>query len=66
MILTAFAAVPMLLVYAWVQPIVPATQTTAVVLAALLALGAILAVRGKLVGALMLVLAGAGLFRRRR
>jgi hypothetical protein len=60
-VMASFVAVPMLLVYAWVQPIVPATVTTAVVLAAALTLGATLAIRGKLVGALVLVLAGAGL-----
>src|SRR5262249_6331020 len=57
-IIGAFAAVPMLLVYAWLQPIVPATQSTAVALAAVLALGGVLAVRGKLVGALLLVVGG--------
>jgi len=62
MLLTAFAAVPMLLVYAWLQPVVPATQTTAIVLAAVLAAGAALAVRGKLAGALVLVVAGLGMF----
>jgi hypothetical protein len=60
-IIAAFAAGPMLLVYAWLQPIVPETQTTAVVLAAALGLGGVLAVRGKLAGALVLVIAGAGL-----
>jgi hypothetical protein len=59
--IASFVAVPMLLVYAWMQPIVPATQTTAVVLAAGLTLGAVLAVRGKLVGAVILVVAGLGL-----
>lgn len=61
MVITAFAAVPMLLVYAWLQPIVAATQTSAIVLAAALSLGGILAVRGKVIGALLLVLAGTGL-----
>jgi hypothetical protein len=60
-VIASFVAVPMLLVYAWIQPIVPATATTAVVLAAALALGATLALRGKLVGALLLVVSGAGL-----
>jgi len=60
-ILTSFFAVPMLLVYAWVQPIVPATATSAVVLAAALALGGALALRGRLVGALVLCAAGVGL-----
>ena len=57
----SFVAVPMLLVYAWLQPVAPATQTPALVLAAAFAIGAILAVRGKLVGALLLVVAGFGL-----
>ena len=56
-----FVAVPMLLVYAWMQPLVASTKPTALVLAAVLAVGAFLGVRGKLVGALMLVLGGAGL-----
>jgi hypothetical protein len=60
-IITSLAAVPMLLVYAWLQPIVPSTQTSAIVLAAALAVGATAAIRGKLAGALILVLAGAGL-----
>jgi hypothetical protein len=56
-----FVAVPMLLVYAWMQPIVASTKPTALVLAGVLALGAFLGVRGKLAGALLLVLGGAGL-----
>jgi hypothetical protein len=56
-----FVAVPMLLVYAWMQPLVATTKPTALVLAAVLAVGAFLGVRGKLVGALLLVIAGAGL-----
>lgn len=59
--IATFVAVPMLLVYAWMQPLVPATTTTAVVLAAVLTIGAVLGVRGKLVGALLLVVAGLGL-----
>ena len=61
-LIASFAAVPMLLVYAWLQPIVPATQGTALALAAVLAAGGMLAVRGKVIGAVLLVLAGAGLF----
>jgi hypothetical protein len=56
-----FVALPMLLVYAWMQPLVASTKPTALVLAAVLAVGAFLGVRGKLVGALLLVVAGAGL-----
>jgi hypothetical protein len=56
-----FVAVPMLLVYAWMQPLTHSTKPSALVLAAVLAVGAFLGVRGKLVGALLLVLGGAGL-----
>lgn len=59
--IASFVAVPMLLVYAWMQPIAIETRTTALVLAAVLTLGAILAARGKLAGALVLVVAGLGL-----
>jgi hypothetical protein len=59
--IATFVAVPMLFVYAWMQPLAAATRPSAVVLACVLALGAFLAVRGKLVGALLLVLAGVGL-----
>ncbi len=54
-------AVPMLLVYAWIQPLVPATRATAVGLAVALTIGVIAAVRGHLVGALALCLGGLGL-----
>ncbi|HEY1558840.1 MAG TPA: hypothetical protein VGF94_28650, partial [Kofleriaceae bacterium] len=60
-IIAAFVAGLMLLVYAWLQPIAPETRTTAFVLAAALAVGGVLAVRGKLAGALVLVVAGIGL-----
>jgi hypothetical protein len=60
-LVASFVAAPMLLVYAWMQPLAPQTQTSAVVLAAALAVGATLAVRGKLIGALLLVGAGLGL-----
>lgn len=59
--IASFVAVPMLLIYAWMQPLAPQTATTAIVLAAALTIGAVLGVRGKLVGALLLVLAGLGL-----
>jgi len=61
LVISAFAAVPMLLVYAWIQPIVPATQTSALVLAITLTCGGILAIRGKVAGALLLVASGGGL-----
>lgn len=54
-------ALPMLLVYAWTQPVVPATATPALVLAALLTVSEILAVARKLVGALLLCLTGLAL-----
>jgi hypothetical protein len=59
--IASFVAVPMLLIYAWMQPLATKTASTAVVLAAALTIGAVLGVRGKLVGALLLVLAGLGL-----
>jgi hypothetical protein len=59
--IASFVAVPMLLIYAWMQPLATKTAPTAVVLAAALTIGAVLGVRGKLVGALLLVLAGLGL-----
>lgn len=61
MLVTSFAAAPMLLVYAWLQPIVPETRVTAIILTIALAAGAVVTVRGKLVGAFVLVLAGLGL-----
>jgi hypothetical protein len=60
-LIAGFAAIPMLLVYAWLQPIVPATQTTALVLAGGLAIAGVLVVRGWVVGALLLVGCGMGL-----
>lgn len=61
LMMASLMAVPMLLVYAWTQPVVPATRSTALALAALLAVGAIAAVRGRMIGALLLTLGGAGL-----
>lgn len=58
---TSFMAVPMLLVYAWMQPVVPSTVPTAQLLAATLTVGLVLAVRGKAIGALLLGLSGLGL-----
>lgn len=54
-------ALPMLLVYAWTQPVVPQTATAAVVLAGLLAVSEVLAVARKVVGALLLCVTGLGL-----
>jgi hypothetical protein len=54
-------AVPMLLVYAWMQPIVPATVVPAQLVAAVLTLGVAAAARGRVLGALLLVVGGAGL-----
>ena len=60
-VLSQLVAIPMLLVYAWLQPIVPQTRTMALVLAAVLGLGALLTMGRKLLGALCLVLAGPAL-----
>jgi hypothetical protein len=60
-IVGAFVAVPMLLVYAWLQPIVAATRPTALALAAALTIASVFAVRGKLIGALLLVACGLAL-----
>ena len=57
----SLVAIPMLLVYAWVQPLVPATVPTALALAAVLTLGVVVAVRGGVIGALFLCLGGVGL-----
>lgn len=59
--IAAIAAVPMLLVYALAQPIVPATVWSALALAPALAIGAVLVLRQRIAGVLLLGLAGAGL-----
>lgn len=59
--IAAIAAVPMLLVYALAQPIVPATVWSALALAPVLAIGAVLVLRQKIAGVLVLGVAGAGL-----
>ena len=56
-----FAAIPMLLVYAWMQPIAAATAGPAIALAAFLSLSIALAVRRKLIGAIGLVVGGLAL-----
>lgn len=60
-VLAQLVAIPMLLVYAWSQPIVAQTQMPAVVLAAVLAGAALLSMARKLAGAALLVLGGPGL-----
>jgi hypothetical protein len=60
-ILANVVAVCMLLVYAWTQPVVPATALTAQVLAAVLVVAAALAAMRKVVGAVLLVVGGVGL-----
>lgn len=60
-ILAFFAAIPMLLVYAWMQPIVPVTAVTALGLVGFLSLSIALALSQKVLGALGLVLGGLGL-----
>ena len=60
-IVASFAAVSMLLVYAWMQPFVPSTARSAEALAALLGLGAVLTSLRKVAGGLVLGVAGLGL-----
>jgi hypothetical protein len=60
-IVASFAAVSMLLVYAWMQPFVPSTARSAEVLALLLGAGATLMALRKIAGALLLGAGGAGL-----
>ncbi len=60
-ILSHFAAIPMLLVYAWMQPVVEATAPYAVALAALLSVSVILASLRKVVGAVGLTIGGVSL-----
>lgn len=61
-ILANLVAAPMLLVFAWSQPVVPQTVTTALVLAAVLVCGSALAMARKVLGALLLAVGGVGLF----
>jgi hypothetical protein len=61
-ILGNLVAAPMLLVFAWSQPVVPQTVDTALWLAGLLILGTMLAMARKVAGALLLTVAGLGLF----
>ena len=61
MVLTQLVAIPMLVVYALIQPIVPATATAALVLAGVLGASAGLCLARKLVGALGLAIAGPAL-----
>ena len=60
-VVTHFGAIPMLLVYAWMQPIVPSTATFAVVLAAFLSASLALVIARKAIGAIALALGGVGL-----
>ena len=61
-ILAFFAAILMLLVYAWMQPVVPATAGSALVLAAFFSVSIALAISRRVLGALGLVLGGVGLW----
>lgn len=54
-------ALPMLFVYAWVQPVIPGTADPAIALAGLLTLSLVLVIARKVIGALLLSLAGAAL-----
>ncbi|MBL4634483.1 MAG: hypothetical protein JKY56_11460 [Kofleriaceae bacterium] len=56
------AAIPLLLVYAWMQPIVPATATTALPLAIFLSLAVIASAKRMVIGALGLVVGGVALW----
>lgn len=60
-ILAFFAAIPMLLVYGWMQPIVPTTATPALLLAGFLSISIALSVSRRVLGALGLVLGGIAL-----
>ena len=60
-LLANLVAIPMLLIYSWVQPVVPATATTALALALLLIIGSVLVMARKVAGALLLSLGGLGL-----
>jgi hypothetical protein len=60
-VLANLVAMPMLLVYAWAQPIIPQTACSALLLAALITVGTALVMWRKVVGALLLVIGGAGL-----
>jgi hypothetical protein len=59
--IAAFAAAPMLILYALGQPVAPRTVTSALVLAPLLGLGAILVVTRRAVGTLVLAATGLAL-----
>lgn len=59
--MTFMAAVPMLLVYAWLQPIVPETAEAALPLAAFLGLTVIASAKRMVIGALGLVIGGVAL-----
>jgi hypothetical protein len=61
LVIAGLVAIPMLLVYAWIQPLVPATRPTALFLAGVLTIGVVLAVRGMVAGALVLTVGGLGL-----
>lgn len=60
-ILAFFGAIPMLLVYTWMQPVVPATALPALLLAGFLSLSIGLCVSRRVLGALGLVLGGVAL-----
>lgn len=60
-ILAFFGAIPMLLVYSWMQPIVPATGLPALALAIFLGCSIALSVSKRVLGALGLVLGGVAL-----
>lgn len=57
----SLCAAPMLVLYAWSQPVVPQTVTSALVLAPVLAAGGLLVVARRVVGLLLLAAAGIAL-----
>lgn len=60
-VLSTLVAAPMLVTYAWVQPIVAQTEVAAFVLAIVLGVGAVLCMARKVLGAVLLTLAGPAL-----
>jgi len=58
-VLANLAAIPMLMIYAWNQPVVPETKLTAIVLAVSLTTGVVLTVCRKVAGALLITVGGA-------
>ncbi len=60
-VLAFMAAIPLLLVYTWMQPIVPETATYALPLALFLSVAIGLSIAGRVIGAIALVIGGVSL-----